>query len=343
MHVHVDYQPHLAKQGSAMGLGSATISRRRALLVLLCICCSFLSIHVRRAASLSFNLNFSDPGESFCGAQINCTRDASVTGGVLELTRNDISKGSLDSIGRATYAQPVPLWEATADAGGTKLLLASFTTSFTFRITPDPKQRNTGDGMAFFLTPYPSATEIPPASGGGNLGLLAGANWTGDSRFRFVAVEFDTWNNGPPADISGNHMGIDNNTIVSMASTNTSSPPGKNNLTSDLDMTATINYHNGSKLLNAELQINGSSYHVNATIDLSSVLPEEVAVGFSAATGLSGELHRVLTWSFSSTLASSKKASATASYKLPEKIRRLLSVLVPLLFLSLCAAGAACF
>ncbi|WVZ88319.1 hypothetical protein U9M48_034854 [Paspalum notatum var. saurae] len=318
------------------------MSRRRALLVLLCVCCSFLSIHVRRgrAASLSFNLNFSDPGESFCGAQINCTRDASVTRGVLELTRNDISEGSLDSIGRATYAQPVPLWEAAVDGGGTKLLLASFTTSFTFRITPDPKQRNTGDGMAFFLTPYPTATEIPPGSGGGNLGLLAGANWTGDSRFRFVAVEFDTWNNGPPADISGNHMGIDNNTIVSMASTDTSSPAG-NNLTSNLDMTATISYHNGSKLLTAELQINGSSYHVNATIDLSSVLPEEVAVGFSAATGLSGELHRVLSWSFSSTLASSnKKASTTASSKLPEKIGRLLSVvLVPLLLLSLCAAG----
>jgi hypothetical protein len=125
---------------------------------------------------------------------------------MLELTRNDIDRGTIDSIGRATYAKPVPLWRA--GAGGGAKLLASFTTSFTFRITPDPRQPNTGDGMAFFLTPYPSATEIPPGSGGGNLGLLAGGNSTGDSRFVFVAVEFDTWYNGLPADINGNHMGI---------------------------------------------------------------------------------------------------------------------------------------
>ncbi|XP_066338427.1 L-type lectin-domain containing receptor kinase IX.1-like [Miscanthus floridulus] len=309
------------------------------LLFLLCVCCSLFSTHVPRASSLSFNLSFSDPA-SACGVQINCT-NTYIDGGMLELTRNDIDRGTIDSIGRATYAKPVPLWRA--GAGGGAKLLASFTTSFTFRITPDPKQPNTGDGMAFFLTPYPSATEIPPGSGGGNLGLLAGGNSTGDSRFVFVAVEFDTWSNGPPADINGNHMGIDNTSIVSMASTSTSSPTG--NLTSNIDMTATISYHNGSKLLTADLLINGSSYHVNATIDLSSYLPEEVAVGFSASTGLSAELHRVLTWSFSSTLASSETTATTThvdgtSNKLPKKLRLLLSVLVPiLLFLSLCAAG----
>jgi len=299
----------------------------------------FFSTHVPRASSLSFHLNFSEP-TSACGVQINCTK-AYIANGMLELTGNDIDRGTIDNIGRATYAKPVPLWRA---GGGGAMLLASFTTSFTFRITPDPRQPNTGDGMAFFLTPYASATEIPPGSGGGNLGLLAGSNWTGDSRFVFVAVEFDTWSNGLPADINGDHMGIDNSSIVSMASTSTSSPAG--NLTSNIDMTATVSYHNGSKLLAADLQINGSWYHVNATIDLSSYLPEEVAVGFSASTGLSAELHRVLTWSFSSTLAPKESTATTTtatSKQLPKKLRILLSVLVPILFLSLCAAAGTYF
>jgi hypothetical protein len=267
---------------------------------------------------------------------------------MLELTRNDIERGTSGNSGRATYAKPVPLWRAGAGGGGgANKLLASFTTSFTFRITPDPRHNNSGDGMAFFLTPYPSATVIPPDSGGENLGLLARGDSTRDSRFVFVAVEFDTWSNGMPTDINGNHMGIDNTSIVSMASTSTSSPTG--NLTSNIDMTATITYHNGSKLLTADLLINGSLYHVNATIDLSSYLPEEVAVGFSASTGASGDLHRLLTWSFSSTLASSETTATTTTHvdgtsnKLPKKLRLLLSVLVPILFLLLCAAGTSLF
>ncbi|WVZ62974.1 hypothetical protein U9M48_012660 [Paspalum notatum var. saurae] len=333
----------MQQKPNCQGAMGATIIRTRSL-VLLCTCVFFvLSVHVRRASSsLSFRLNFSDPGSGpFCGVEVNCV-NVNTSGGLLELTRKDAAKGIIDSIGRATYAQPVQLWEEAAVAGGTKLL-ASFTTSFTFRITPDPSQRNTGDGMAFFLTPYASAAMIPPYSGGGGLGLGIGINnWTGDSLFRFVAVEFDTWFNGPPADFSSNHMGIDNSSIVSIAYTNTSSPTG--NLTSDLDMYATINYHNHSKLLTADLQINGSWYHVNTTIDLSSVLPEEVAVGFSAATGLSAELHRVLTWSFNSTLAAKVASPPTTTTTTDtgdelQKIRLLLGVLVPLLFLSLCAAA----
>ncbi|KAG0530560.1 hypothetical protein BDA96_05G197100 [Sorghum bicolor] len=268
------------------------------LFFLLCLCCSLFSTHVPRASSLSFNLSFSDPASA-------CLRYE----GMLELTRNDIDRGTIDSIGRATYAKPVP-----PAAAATSCWQAS-------------PRRSTGDGMAFFLTPYPSATEIPPGSGGGNLGLLAGGNSTGEysRRFVFVAVEFDTWSNLPPADINGNHMGIDNTSIVSMASTNTSSPTG--NLTSNIDM-----------LLTADLLINGSSYHVNTTIDLSTYLPEEVAVGFSASTGLSAELHRVLTWSFSSTLASSSETTANV-VGTSNKSQLLLTLLVPILFLLLCAAA----
>ncbi|KXG28899.1 L-type lectin-domain containing receptor kinase IX.1 [Sorghum bicolor] len=301
------------------------------------LCCSLFSTHVPRASSLSFNLSFSDPA-SACGMQINCN-NTYIDGDKLELTRNDIVQGTGGSIGRATYAKPVPLWRAGAAAGGAKLL-ASFTTSFTFRITPD-SSLPTGDGMAFFLTPYSSATEIPPGSGGVNLGLLAGGNSTGDSRFVFVAVEFDTWSNPPPAaDINGSHMGIDNTSMVSMASTNTSSPTG--NLTSNINMVATISYHNDSELLTADLLINDSSYHVNTIIDLSTYLPEDVAVGFSASTGKAGEMHTVFNWSFSSTLASTSETTANV-VGTSNKLQLLLILLVPILSLLLCAAGTYLF
>lgn len=45
---------------------------------------------------------------------------------------------------------------------------------------------------------------------------------------------------------------------------------------------------------------------VSYKVDLKTVLPEWVRVGFSAATGAETQTHSVLSWSFSSTLESNK-------------------------------------
>uniref|UniRef100_A0ACD5UQ05 Uncharacterized protein n=1 Tax=Avena sativa TaxID=4498 RepID=A0ACD5UQ05_AVESA len=116
-------------------------------------------------------------------------------------------------------------------------------------------------------------------------------------------------------------------------------------------MTATVNYHNDSKLLTVDLLIDDALYQVNATVDLSRYLPEEVAVGFSAATGWAAELHQILSWSFSSTLQLELEAlpppPAEAEPPLPTVSNShkktllaiiLVSVLVPLLLLLACAA-----
>ncbi|KAI4969680.1 hypothetical protein ZWY2020_000594 [Hordeum vulgare] len=227
--------------------------------------------------------------------------------------------------------------------------MASFTTTFSFRITPDSvSQLRTGDGMAFFLGRFPS--EIPPRSDGGSLGLLPDStNGTGDTRI--VAVEFDTYPNtlggsAYYADINGNHIGIDVNSLNSTASTDTTTWPGKNLTSLDL-MEATVKYHNDSKMLAVDLVIGDALYQVNTTVDLSKYLPEEVAVGFSAATGMYAELHQVFSWSFSSTLESKKEAPPpsepplpipTSSNKLKKLVPILLSILVPLLFLLVCVA-----
>ncbi|KAM3254749.1 hypothetical protein ACQJBY_048308 [Aegilops geniculata] len=295
----------------------------------------------RMALSLSFNLNFSDPGVPNRGASINFAGQAFLSSSTLELTTNTSDANIQYSTSRASYVDKVPLWNSAT--GET----ASFTTTFSFQITPDKDNpSNTGDGMAFFLGHFPSV--IPPKSEGGSLGLLpALTNGTGDSRI--VAVEFDTFLNPQNADMNGNHVGIDVNSVNSTASTDTTTIPGRN-LTSSHAMTATVKYHNGSKLLAVDLLIEDALYQVNATIDLRRYLPAEVAIGFSAATGWAAELHQILSWSFDSTLQLESRLESNTEAPPPAQLPpptsnkhkmlvvTLLSVLVPLLFLLVCVA-----
>ncbi|OEL13072.1 Agglutinin-2 [Dichanthelium oligosanthes] len=252
--------------------------------------------------------------------------------GILELTKNEI-RGDVFSVGRASYALPVPLWD---DATGE---LASFTTNFTFQIKPKEEKffrfcNGSGDGMAFFLAHYPS--RIPPNSYGWNLALFNDSNnyyATGDSRV--VAVEFDTWLS--EWDKSRYHMGIDVNSIDSKAYVNVT----KGLVSEDANMTAKISYNNLTGILAAHLQIDyAEPYSVSSKVDMKGSLPEEVAVGFSAATGTCIKLHQVLSWSFSSTLGATSSPEVTTGAR-----RRLVPVLVPVsvgFLASLCAVAVGC-
>ncbi|XP_026390934.1 agglutinin-2-like [Papaver somniferum] len=116
-----------------------------------------------------------------------------------------------------------------------------------------------GDGMAFFLAPFGST--LPPDSWGGALGLLTrNVSENNLEKNQIVAVEFDSYKN--PFDPSSDHVGINVNSIVSVA--NVSLTDGT--------------VRDGRK--------------ANAWI----------TVGFSAATGLFFEDHKVLSWRFNSTL-----------------------------------------
>ncbi|CAN6217370.1 unnamed protein product [Urochloa humidicola] len=265
---------------------------------------------VLSAPCASFSFNFST-GPNPCDTALKCAGDSYFANSVIELTTNDSSRESDASQGRVWYASPVPLWDSATGE------LASFRSVFSFRITPDRDyvnpdgSYNAGDGMAFFVASYSNGSNVLGSSGGGggNLGLFNDTdhfNATGDSRV--VAVEFDTYPNVWD-DIRSQHIGIDVNSIRSVNSTATSYPQDKN-LTSDLVMTATVQYDNKTELLSVDLEIDGAPYQVSSTVNMKSSLPELVAVGFSAATGSSAELHRVLAWSFISTLEI-KKATPT--------------------------------
>ncbi|XP_062179577.1 L-type lectin-domain containing receptor kinase IX.1-like [Phragmites australis] len=287
----------------------------------------YLLIHAPRATSLSFSFNFSSSGDP-CDAELRCERDAHMGPGMLELTKNEI-RGDPFSVGRASYARPVPLWDNTTGE------LASFTSNFTFQIKPKDETfyhrcNGSGDGMAFFLAHYPSM--IPPNSYGWNLALFNDSNSlnaTGDDRV--VAVEFDTFYNSQ-WDHSQNHVGIDVNSINSKAYKNVT----KGLVSEDAIMTGMISYNNLTGILAVYLQIDDSEpYNITLPVDMKGNLPEQVAVGFSAATGDCIELHQVLSWSFNSTLES----KATTGGR-----RRLVPVLVPaaVAFLVLLCTAVGC-
>ncbi|CAN6373291.1 unnamed protein product [Urochloa humidicola] len=254
-------------------------------------------------AALFFNYSSFSTGGS---KDIRLEGDASIndTGGWIDVTDGRLPSMS-NSRGRASYgAQPMVLWDRETGE------VASFTTRFSFAIVPQRQYGgidNKGTGMAFFLAAgYPSS--MPPESEAYDMGLTgqsADAVATGDGRF--VAVEFDTFNDTIAHDpnTSYDHIGIDVNSIRSVA---TQSLPSFSLLG---NLSAEITYNNISSILQLTVwPIRGGSasddrwsyYSLSHKVDLKSALPEIVSVGFSASTSTSVELHQLRSWYFSSTL-----------------------------------------
>uniref|UniRef100_A0ACD5Y9A1 Uncharacterized protein n=1 Tax=Avena sativa TaxID=4498 RepID=A0ACD5Y9A1_AVESA len=168
--------------------------------------------------------------------------------------------------------------------------------------------------MAFFLSHYPSA--IPPNSQGGALGLCRGACVDAVRKDRrFVAVEFDTFNDSWDPSLSYDHMGIDVNSIKSVANVTLPS------FSLDGQMSARVDYNGSTGVMDVELRFDHSprfygataTFNMSAKVDLRTALPEQVAMGFSAATGASVELHQLLSWSFSLLTSGSSRGTDTGT------------------------------
>ncbi|XP_017433071.1 lectin 7 [Vigna angularis] len=206
--------------------------------------------------------------------------DASSSKGVIQLTKvRDDGRVVPNSVGRATYALPVRLWDAQTGK------VASFSTSFSFNISFG---RSNGDGISFFL----GATEstMPLNSFGGYLGLFDPKfAFTNTDRNQIVAVEFDMHQNhwDPPF----THIGIDVNSITSVASAQWEMHPGL------ITAFVTVTYQAASQSLSVVVK-NGPT--ISLMIDLKTVLPEWVRVGFSGATGRLTEVHQIQSWTFGS-------------------------------------------
>ncbi|KAM3393424.1 hypothetical protein ACQJBY_014234 [Aegilops geniculata] len=286
-----------------MGL-PATASTGSAQLILLLL---LASLHLSGAISsapapaavaspFSFSFDFTN-ASSYRLDDLKLEGDAAIPlgRGMVDVTCNSWGNDPTSCKGRVSYGHPVPFYDATTGE------VASFQTRFTFTINTT---KNKGDGMAFFLAYYPS--ELPPNSTGGHLGLISEGDQERGAALgnqQFVAVEFDTHNNGwDPPNTTADHIGID---INSVRSENTSFP----RFSLNGSMTATVTFDNTTRMLVADLQLldNQSYQPVQVSWQLpdpvTALLPAQVSLGFSAATGLGMELHQLLSWSFNSSLA----------------------------------------
>ncbi|KAL3515457.1 hypothetical protein ACH5RR_022359 [Cinchona calisaya] len=210
----------------------------------------------------------------------------------IQVTPDERSEVLKNKTGRATYVEPLPLWDKVSG------ILSDFTTHFTFAID-SAGSRSYADGLAFFLAPLNSS--IPVGAEGSGLGLRGGNMTENNTANPFVAVEFDTFSN--PWDPSTTHVGININSMKSVTTA-----IWLNNITLGAVNDAWISYNATSKNLAVSftgfLDNKTTQGSLNHVVDLSNYLPELVTFGFSAATA-TGELfekNNVISWEFNSTL-----------------------------------------
>jgi serine/threonine protein kinase len=250
----------------------------------------FLTIY--HSTSFSFNYNLSDPTSD--RSSLRLEGDAFFDGDVINLSRYN-ADGNMDrSQGRVTYKKPILLWDSSTGK------VANFTTSFTFAIRYTDIEQN-GDGMTFFLLPFPS--HLTDRSSQGCLSAFENCySPSTTTKNHVVAVEFDSYMND--WDPSSNHFGIDVNSISSVVYQNITLI--SNN--TDMRITSNITYNSYTKLLTALVysdDIPGfGNYSLSVNVDLMRILPPEVAIGFSGATRHARyvELHQIFSWYFKSTL-----------------------------------------
>ncbi|XP_062193201.1 L-type lectin-domain containing receptor kinase IX.2-like [Phragmites australis] len=258
------------------------------------------------ATSLSFFYNFSNPKTFSQGGDLYFEGDAYAGGSSVILAKDQLTGNVRSKAGRVSYNHPVTLWtKAAGDVTG-------FSTSFSFVINGSNSPAESGGGLAFFLAAFPS--RMPLNSEAGYLGVFNSTTTAG--RERVVAVELDTHGDFGWDTTMSPHIGVDLNTI--------SSEKGKykvvQNLADGLPKVLQVDYSDVTKDLVIALRdfTNGTTVALKMNVDLGRYLPQQVAMGLSAATGGSRvDLHQVLWWSFSTT-------TATAQGDLPIQARYVL-------------------
>ncbi|KAJ3701064.1 hypothetical protein LUZ61_004769 [Rhynchospora tenuis] len=279
----------------------------------------FLFLTVPRSTSFSFSFNFSDP--TFDRYAVQLAGDAFFNGTVINLSRDNADGNFDQSQGRATYKQPILLWDPSNGK------VANFTTSFTFTFRNTYIKR--GDGLAFFLLPYPS--RLTDSSAQGCLGVFENCySSSKTTKNHAVAVEFDSYMND--WDPSHGHFGIDVDSINSLVYQNITL--GTN---TGRRITSNITYNSGTKLLTvlvySDNDVGFGTYSLSANVDLRNLLPPEVAIGFSAASGHGRyvELHQIFNWYFYSTLEPMK---ASSLWFLNKKIMVVIGLIASLLIMA---------
>ncbi|EOA19363.1 hypothetical protein CARUB_v10000410mg [Capsella rubella] len=233
--------------------------------------------------------------------------------GIATITPNGLLKLtniSMQRTGHAFYTKPIRFKDSPT---GT---VSSFSTTFVFAIHSEIPTLSSG-GMAFVVAPN---STLPFGSPFQYLGLLNVKN-NGNDDDHIFAVELDTIVSIELNDIDNNHVGIDINSLNSVKS----SPAGYwdekdqfNNLTLISRMQVWVDYDGHTHRIDVTMApFNENKPRkplVSIVRDLSSVLLQDMYVGFSSATGSMLSEHFVLGWSF----RLEGKAQPLALAKLPK-------------------------
>ncbi|VVB07003.1 unnamed protein product [Arabis nemorensis] len=219
--------------------------------------------------------------------------------GIATVTPNGLLK--LNNItqretGHAFYTKPIRFKDSP---NGT---VSSFSTTFVFAIHSEFPILSS-HGMAFVVAPNAS---LPYGTPSQYLGLFNITN-DGNETNHVFAVEFDTVMNIEFNDINNNHVGIDINSLKSVQSSQAGywdeTGQFKNlSLISRKRMQVWVDYDG----LTHQIDVSMSPFRkskptkplVSIARDLSSVLLQDMFVGFSSATGSLQSEHFVLGWSF---------------------------------------------
>ncbi|KAF7126307.1 hypothetical protein RHSIM_Rhsim11G0140300 [Rhododendron simsii] len=252
----------------------------------------FFCILFPQTTSLTFNLtNFNDHDQK---SNITTYGDAYISPRIgLQLTSNELNNSAVIQVGKATYIEPLHLWDNSTGN------LTDFSTHFVF-VIDSVGSENFGDGMTFFLAPKGSSFTT-----GGFLGLPIDPNTTIKTS-PFVAVEFDTfgnimdWDGWDPINVGqAPHVGIDVNSITSNVTA-----IWYCNITNGTENEAWIRYDPSSYNLSVVFTTSNSRVKdsIHLIVDLRNYLPEWVTFGFSASSGMYFEKNTVKSWEFSSSL-----------------------------------------
>uniref|UniRef100_A0A2N9ERU0 non-specific serine/threonine protein kinase n=1 Tax=Fagus sylvatica TaxID=28930 RepID=A0A2N9ERU0_FAGSY len=235
------------------------------------------------ATEFIFNTNFNSTNLQLFG-------NATIQSSILAVTDE-----TSFSIGRALYPSKI---QTTSTNSST---LLPFSTSFIFSMA-HVKNFLPGHGFVFIFTP---STGINGTSSSQHLGLFNLSN-DGNPNNHVFGIEFDVFKNQEFSDINDNHVGVDVNSLTS----STSYEAGfwnEDEKFEELKLNNGENYQVWIDYLDSRINVTMAMAGmerprkplISEFVNLSSVLLDDMFVGFCAATGQLVESHKVLSWSFS--------------------------------------------
>ncbi|TVU05158.1 hypothetical protein EJB05_48311, partial [Eragrostis curvula] len=247
--------------------------------------------------------SFTTFDSAFRGGNVTVLGDANINKDALQITPDSLNNASFflaNKTGRVLYSTPFKLWthekkgsgKASNVTGGKRV--ASFSTVFTVNVFR-PNGTEPAEGVAFVIAP--SADEPPPGSFGGYLGLTNVAT-DGNATNKIVAVELDTEKQAYDPD--DNHMGLDVNSVVSVATTSLRPLGIEISPVEPVKYNVWIDYDGAARRVAVYMAVEGKAKPrravLAAPLDLGETVAETSYFGFSAATGRKYQLNCILAW-----------------------------------------------